>query len=396
MATSSEKRRAYQGPIILSYGFRPFFFFGALWAALAVPLWILSYAVNGSGLPFEMGVAWHAHEMTFGYTSAIIAGFLLTAVPNWTGRLPIFGTPLLALMCLWIAGRLGLLLSSVPSIAGAALDGAFLVVFTAVIFREVLAGNNRRNVKIAILLSLLAMANIGFHLSQIFDILSFDMMLRMGLGTVLMLIVIIGGRVTPSFTTNWLKKRGDIRPVPFNRFDMIVMIISAFSIISWIIFPYAMFVGAILLVSGGLNLLRLLRWKFWATFSEPLVLILHIGYGWAVTAFILNGAASLKPDMFPAISGLHAIGTGAIGVMTLAIMTRATLGHSGRELRAGFSTVCIYLLVNLAALTRVSTPFFAAELQMTATIGAAIFWSLAFSLYCLIYGRYLWRPRLGA
>ena len=168
MAISSEKKRVYQGPVIFSYGFRPFFFFGALWAAIAVPIWIASYSLGNLGLPVKVGLAWHAHEMIFGYSSAVIAGFLLTAVPNWTGRSPIVGRSLFGLFLLWIAGRIGLLIDIKPDWMGQVLDSAFLIVFAALVFREVIAGQNKRNVKIAFILGLFALANAGFHLFQHF------------------------------------------------------------------------------------------------------------------------------------------------------------------------------------------------------------------------------------
>jgi len=393
MATSSQKRRAYTGPVIFSYGFRPFFFIGALWAAIAVPLWIAGHFLGDMGLPIKTDVTWHAHEMIFGYSSAIIAGFLLTAVPNWTGRLPVVGKPLAGLLFLWLAGRIGLLIDTNSDWIGQVLDSAFIVVFAALIFREVLAGKNQRNVKIALILSLFALANIGFHLSQHFEWWSFDQLSRLGLGIVLMLIVIIGGRVTPSFTTNWLRSRSDVKPVPLNRYDMFTMIVSAVSILTWVLASNYSLSGALLILAGSLNLVRLMRWKFWATFSEPLLLILHIGYAWAAAAFLLNGAAVLWPDVFAAISGVHAIGTGAIGVMTLAIMTRATLGHSGQPLRSDLPTILIFVLINVAAFTRVGTPYLGADLQPSFTVVAAVFWCLSFALYCSVYGRYLWKPR---
>jgi uncharacterized protein involved in response to NO len=395
MTTSLEQVGVDKVPAIFNYGFRPFFFFGALWAALAVPLWIATFVFGDTGLPFETGMVWHAHEMIFGYSSAIIAGFLLTAVPSWTGRPPITGVPLMGLVLLWFFGRLGLLIAPDPFWIGPILDSLFLVVFSIIIFREVIAGKNKRNAKIAIILSLLALANIGFHISQTIGWVSFDRMIKMGLGILLLLIVIVGGRVTPSFTNSWLKNRSDTGAIAFNRFDMITMAVSAVSILAWVAFPFALFSGVLLVLASILNLIRLIRWKFWATLAEPLVFILHLGYCWAVAAFFLNGAATLNPEMFPPLSGIHAIGTGAVGVMTLAIMTRATLGHTGRQLRADAGTVFIYIFINMAAFSRVVTPFLAPDSQSLLTAVAAVFWILAFGLYCLIYGRYLWHPRLA-
>ena len=391
MSIQSKTKRPYQGPAIFSYGFRPFFFLGALLAAFAVPLWISTYILGGAGLLFETGAAWHAHEMIFGYSSAVIAGFLLTAVPNWTGRPPLTGAPLIGLVLLWLAGRMGMIVNFGPQWVGPVIDSIFLIIFSVFITREILAGKNTRNLKIAFILALLVAANIGFHISQLMDLIAFDRMTRLGLGIILLLIVIIGGRVTPAFTANWQKKRGGPLPTPLNRFDKITMVVSAVSLVGWIVWPWAFPSGILLILAGVLNVVRLLRWKFWATFSEPLVTILHVGYAWVAAALCLAGAGIVQPDVFPHVAAIHAIGTGAIGVMTIAIMTRATLGHSGQALHAGPGTVLIYILVNLAAIFRVGTPFLSPDIQVMFTAIAAVFWSSSFVIFCTIYGRYLWR-----
>lgn len=381
----------YQGPAIFSYGFRPFFFFGALWAALAAPLWAVSYLTGDEILALNTGIIWHAHEMIFGYSSAIIAGFLLTAVPSWTGRPPVKGLSLAALVGLWIAGRIGLLCYPDPVWLGPAIESTFLIVLAGLILREVMAADNKRNAKIAIILSVFALANIGFHVAQILGYFTFSQTTKAGLGVVLLLIVIIGGRIIPTFTGNWLAKRGFGRPPSFNRFDMVVTALSAAAIIAWVIDPATPLCGVLMLLSGGLNLIRLLRWRFWQTFSEALILILHVGYGWVAAAFILIGAATLWPETVPPISGIHAVGTGVIGVMTLAIMTRATLGHSGRDLHANHITVLIFIFINIAAVSRILTPFVPADIQPHFTVVAAGCWCLAFLIFCAAYGRYLWR-----
>ena len=384
----------YNGPAILSFGFRPFFFFGSLWAAIAVPIWVVTYFWGGSVLPIEAGLVWHAHEMIYGYGSAVIAGFLLTAVPNWTGRTPLRGSRLAALLALWMAGRMALLSNWGHGVFGAFVDSMFLVVLAAFVWREVSISQNRRNAKIAVIIGLLALSNIGFHISQSFETFSFQQMSRLGLAIILLLIVIIGGRVTPTFTRNWLTKRGvSDHPISFNRFDVLTIAISALALAGWIMWPGFIGAGILLLLAGALNLSRLIRWNFWMTLAEPLVTILHVGYGWVVIAFLLTGLAILFPDQVSAISGIHAIGSGAIGVMTLAIMTRATLGHSGRGLHAGSGTVMIYFCVNLAAVLRVVTPFAPYNNQEALTAASAVSWTLAFLLFCIVYSGCLWTPR---
>src|SRR3990167_1124731 len=169
MATSAEQIRAYRGPALFSLGLRPFFLLGAIWAAIAIPLWIATYAFGPVALPVEAGLAFHVHEMVFGYGAAIVAGFLLTAVPNWTGRLPVCGQPLMILVAIWIAGRIAMLVQPDPAWLAGAIESAFLLVFAGIIWREVIAGKNTRNLKVAAAVSVLALANVGFHWSEIIN-----------------------------------------------------------------------------------------------------------------------------------------------------------------------------------------------------------------------------------
>ena len=378
-----------------SMGFRPFFFLGSLWVVLAVPLWVASYILGPADVPFNAGVAWHAHEMIFGYGAAIIAGFLLTAIPNWTRRPPIAGAMLASLTLIWIAGRIAMFVHFGPVWLAPIIDAAFLVCLAALIWREVIAGKNARNLKVAGAVSALAVANIAFHIAQKGQPLMPDMVLRIGMGVILALILLIGGRIIPNFTRNWLMQRGAATPAPYAQFDAITLIWSSLAIAAWVIAPEHYGSAGAMLIAGLLNFVRLARWRFWATVSEPIVLILHIGYAWAAIAFLLLGLSGFDPVSFPRLAGIHALGTGTIGVMTLAVMTRATLGHSGRALKAGPGTVMIYVLVVSAALLRVATPFLAASTQPTLTIIAAIFWSLAFLSFAIVYAPYLLRPRLA-
>lgn len=380
--------RAYRGPALFSFGFRPFFLFGAVWAALAAPLWLAAYALGGTA---PTGLDWHIHEMMFGFVAAIVAGFLLTAVPNWTGRLPVVGAPLAGLFLLWLAGRAAML--AAPSLgpwAGAA-DAAFLVVFAGVIWREVLAGRNWRNLPVAVLVSLLAAADIGFHL-RADPAAGLDLFVRLALAAVTLLTALIGGRVTPSFTRNWLIKRGGPLPAPpAGRFDLLTLAATGLALMAWTAAPDSPAVGVALLLAGGLNLIRLARWRGWATTSEPLVLILHLGYLWLPAALILTGlAASGLPVARSA--GVHALTAGAMGVMILAMMTRASRGHTGRPLTAGWGTSLLYLCVNLAAAARV-TAALAPELHLPALIASTLLWSAAFGGFALLYSPMLLKPR---
>lgn len=384
MATSAEQMRSFKGQSVLSAGFRPFYLAAAGWSAIMVPLWIWVYSGAGQG-GGHIDVSWHAHEMLFGYLGGIIAGFLLTAIPNWTGRLPVTGAPLAGLFSLWGVGRLVMLLPDWHGLFAGLLDCSFLVIFSMVVWREIFAGKNWRNLPIGVMVTLLALANIVFHLGEI------QVTIRLALGVVLTLITLIGGRIIPSFTTNWLKKAGmAIMPPAFNKFDLTILIATAAAFLTWAFMPASIWTGGLLLAAGGLNGWRLSRWRGLATIGEPLVWILHVGYAWLVAGLALLGLAALgqavsPPAAIPMQAGLHALTAGAIGVMSLAVMTRSSLGHTGRALKADGGTRAIYIFVNLAALVRVvaalSPPFY-----MIGLIASAALWTAAFGGFVIFYG----------
>lgn len=392
MATM-EKVRAYAGPALFSYGFRPFFLGGAIVAALIPALTALSLG-GGLTLAGRYGaIAYHGHEMLFGFIGAVVAGFILTAVANWTGRLPLVGARLIAMAGLWLAGRLAMAgVDSIGIAAAAAIDGLFLVALAAVVWREVLAGKNWRNLPVCVLLTLFALANILWHAGMGFGS-GGGAGLRVAVAAIALLLSLIGGRITPSFTLNWLKKSGKA-PIDasFKKFDQAALASVGAGLFAWVIAPTAAIAGVLLLLSAVLLALRLLRWRGWRTGAEPLVAILHVGYLWVAVGLALIGLSVLAPAAAPAATALHGITSGAAGVMTLAVMTRATLGHTGRALRADAATNVIYLLVNLGALARLSAPF--APIDYMASIGvASALWSGAFAVFAVVYGKYLLTPR---
>lgn len=381
--------RAYQGPALFSFGFRPFFLAGAVWAAIAAPLWAWMFFGAGGLTPARPALDWHIHEMLFGYVAAIIAGFLLTAVPNWTGRYPVVGWRLAVLFALWVAGRAAMI-APVGSVWTVILDGAFLAVFAGVIWREVLAGRNWRNLPVAGLVTVLAAANIAFHLRP--DCAGgMDLWIRLGLSAVAILIALIGGRVTPGFTRNWQLKRDGPLPARTGRFDIAVLIMTGAAMAAWTLAPDDQLVGALMAGAGLLNLIRLARWRGWATGREPLVWVLHLGYGWLGAALVLIGLEALGLPIMRS-AGVHALTVGAMGVMVLAMMTRATRGHTGRTLAAGWATAGIYLLVNAAALVRVAGGL-APEIHAPAVIASTVLWSAAFAGFVVAYGPMLVLPR---
>ena len=383
--------RAHRGPAVFSVGLRPFFLFSALWAAIAAPLWLYAFLSGG-----PVGLSWHVHEMLFGYTGGIVVGFLLTAVPNWTGRLPVVGTPLALLFGLWLAGRAAMLAMALNADLASEvwpliIDGLFLFAMAGVVWREVLAGKNWRNVPVAVMVTLFALANAGFHLEAGAGGVA-NLSTRLGLAVVALLIAVIGGRVTPSFTRNWQTRRGGPMPAVSGRLDVVTLAVTAAGLVAWSVAPTHPAAGALLLASGGLNLVRLVRWRGDATMAEPLVWILHLGYLWLAAGLLFTGLSVAAPGLVPPSVGVHALTAGAIGVMTLAIMTRASRGHTGRPLAAGRVEVLIYVLINAAALSRVTGGLLPTLYQPLLMVSAGL-WSAAFLAFVVGYGPMLLSPR---
>ncbi len=394
MTSTAERMRRHTGPALFSFGFRPFFLFAAVWSALAVPIWVASFTVGDGSVGGLDGRLWHIHEMLFGYVGGIVAGFLLTAVPNWTGRLPVTGAPLAGLFVLWVAGRLMLLAPADFALAAAIVDSAFLAVFAALVWREVLAAGNRRNLPVCLLATLLAAANIAFHLQAVFPVIG-DYATRAAVGAISGLIALIGGRVVPSFTRNWTAARGlSPDPVPFNRFDKLVLLVTGLALAAWVLAPENVLTGGALIAAGLMNFARLARWRGWVTGPEPLVWILHLGYVWLPIGLALLGLSKVLPELVPATAGVHALTAGSMGVMTLAMMTRATLGHTGRPRTGERWTTALYVTINLAAILRVTAPFLP-DLTVHLLACSAALWALAFALFIYRYGPMLVRRPLA-
>ncbi len=386
--------RATSGPAVLSAGFRPFFLLAALWAALAIPAF-LSFFAAGAAIPQTFPpLVWHVHEMAFGFGGAVVAGFLLTAIPNWTGRMPLQGAPLALLVVLWLAGRLAVSpLSNLAPAAVTLLDLSFPVAFLIVIAREIIAGQNWRNLPMTAALALLLVGNLLTHLEALGLTTTAEMGNRIGVATLLMLIALIGGRIIPSFTRNWLVKRhiDAAVPAPFDPLDRAALVTMLVALMAWALVPRAQFAPWLEILAGVALFARLLRWRGMQTLAEPLLWVLHLAYAWLAFGMVLLGLNDISP-MLPQTTALHALTVGAIGTMTLAVMTRASLGHTGRELTADRNTTAIYIAITIAACLRLLAPLFGeAYLFILSIAGAA--WSLAYGLFVISYGGLLMRPR---
>ena len=386
--------RMEAAPPFLRGGFRPFFFGGALWAITALTLWLLALA-DAVQLPSAFdALAWHRHEMLFGFVGAVIAGFLLTAVPNWTGRLPIAGPPLAALFALWIAARVAALFSAALGLAAAAaLDVGFFVVLASLAAREVLESKNR-NLPVVGLIFLFGLVNALDYAAAAGIIGDPALAWKCGVALVIVLISLIGGRIIPSFTRNWLAKQGVREGLPTQpaRFDLVVIALTAFAFLAWITAPQGWLTGALFATAAAGQALRLARWKGWKTFSDPLVLILHVGYAWVPAGLALMAAIDFGAPI-PQSAAVHALTAGAMATMILAVMSRATLGHTGRELRADLATQAAFVLVTVGALLRVSAPLGLLDYRLGMEVAGAA-WMGAFLVFLATYGPILFGRRV--
>src|SRR5262245_35284098 len=292
MPAALARRRLYAGPALFSYGFRPFFLGGAAWAALAILLWLPQY-FGELALPTAFApLDWHMHEMLYGYVSAVVAGFLLTAVPNWTGQLPINGVPLAALASLWLAGRIAVLFSAtIGALAAAIIDVAFLVTLAGLMLREILAGENWRNLRVIGLVGILIVGNATFHAEAILRGAAVYGT-RIGIAGAIGLIMLTGGRIVPSFTHNWIRRANPVRvPQPFSRFDAVSLGAAAIALAAWVVAPVHAATAVLLIAAALFQAVRLARWAGDRTLADRLVLVLHVGYAFVPLGFLLVGAS---------------------------------------------------------------------------------------------------------
>ncbi|TCT03689.1 uncharacterized protein involved in response to NO [Tepidamorphus gemmatus] len=396
-ASTMPRSRDWRGPAVLSYGFRPFFLLAGVEAALVMVLWVLWYR-GAIDIPSAFPpLAWHAHELLFGYVWAVVAGFLLTAVPNWTGRLPVVGWPLAGLVGLWLLGRIAVALSAQIGFAVTAITTlVFPTVLIGALAREIIAGRNLRNLRVLGVVAVLMAGQIVFLVEAAGGAAAVYGP-RIAIAAIIMLIILIGGRIVPSFTANWLRRENPGRePVPFGRFDVAASLVAAVALAGWAALPAMPEAGgwlaAILAAAGLAHMARLARWAGDRTLREPLVTVLHVAYAFIPLGFLIAALGAWSVDYVGDVAAMHAWTAGAIGLMTLAVMTRATRGHTGRQLTAPPGTVAIYMLVAVAALSRIAAAFLADVAVLLMTVAGAA-WTAGFALFVILYAPLLTGPR---
>jgi uncharacterized protein involved in response to NO len=382
--------------IFLSYAFRPFFLLNGLFAIVVVLLWVLMlHGVWPSGPANFM--LWHAHEMLVGFAMATIAGFLLTAIANWTGRPPLKGQPLAWLVVAWFGGRIAMAASGIlPTWLVAPIDLAFPLLLFLFVLREVVAAGNRRNYPIVAITAVLALLNLLYHLGASGHLPNVDRTaLYLMTHTILLLITVIAGRVVPNFTANWLRGRGASR-IPLNNAVVDRLTISATLLVGLAagFAPLDPVTGFLAAVTAILHAVRLSQWRGLATRPEPLLFMLHVAYAWLPIGYSLTALAAFGWAFTPT-AALHALTMGTIGSMVLAMITRVPLGHTGRALHASRGTVLAYIVLTIAVVIRISGPLSGRSYLAMIDL-SAVGWIVAFAIYSRVYWPILTGPRVDS
>lgn len=387
-----------------SHAFRPFFLAAGAYAAIALTAWLVWIAIHAAGaMPAFMTVAeplhlWHAHEMVFGFGAAAAGGFLLTAIPNWTGAQHSKDVGLALMFGLWCAGRMAMWSTAIlPPILPLFIDLAFLPVLGFAAARQLAVQPALRNVVFLSLILSLVVANFLYHFGRM-EIIEDGMRqgVRLGLGTLVIMIVVIGGRVIPGFTTNALRRQGVVEtrlPVRRAPVDIASLIFTVSTVLFQLLNVGDYYTGLAALGAALANAIRLSGWRGLATLKQPIVWVLHLGYAWIVIGFSLLSLALLF-EISSEVSALHAFGTGAAGTMILAIMTRASLGHTGHSLETSRPIVAAYVLVSVAATLRCFGPSAAPQYYNEIMLAAGLAWITAFVFYTIVFAPILTGPRV--
>lgn len=376
---------APQGSALLALGFRPFYLLAAAFAAVSVPVWIASY--YGVAGPLQVSMAWHVHEMLFGFVVAVVVGFLYTAGRNWTGLWTPRGKQLGMIAGLWIAGRAAMF--AAPPLLAALVDVAFLPVAAWPLYRVLKRSNNKRNMFLVVLLGLLAVANACYHAILLGWIdAPFTRPAYAAMIVVVVIEAAIGGRVIPMFTSNAAR----VKTVTNPRLDKAAIACTAAAGAAWVIGLPAIVTAALALAAAGTQGWRLAGWKPLATFGHPLLWILHASYAWIPFGFLMLALSQF--GWVPATAAVHVLALGALAGLILGMITRTALGHTGRMLAAGPSETAMYVLIQLGVLLRLVAALSSDGARNVSLVSAAVCWSAAFLLYVIVYGPRLARPRI--
>jgi uncharacterized protein involved in response to NO len=364
---------------VWALGFRPFFLGAAAWAVLLIGLWVLTLT-GVMPLAYPNPVAWHAHEMVYGYTIAVIAGFLLTAAKNWTGVPTPYGKSLAAIFLLWLAGRIAMALPVPPAFVFF-VDALFLPVLCFAVAKPIVKAKNWRNLGFVPMLLVLAGLNIAFHALPQYA----SQLMYAAVGIIIVMITLIGGRIVPGFTQNALP---DAKIVRLRWADWAALVCTI-ALVPLDLFAAHQWAAAVAFTAGVFQLLRMAGWKSFATRSKPILWILHVGYFCVPLGLLLRSI----PSIVPAPVALHALTIGAIGLLTLGMMTRVSLGHTGRKLEVAPSIVAAYVLLCAAVAVRILGPLLVPEQITLSHSLAGVAWVASFVIFGVVYTPMLLTPR---
>ena len=349
--------------------------------------------LHGSGLPLATPL-WHSHEMLIGFALAAVAGFSLTAVANWTGRPAIKGIPLAGLVLFWLAGRFAMLMSfSLPAGLVFVLDSLFPILLTLLLGREIISGQSKRNYPLIAIMLAVVILNTFYHLGATLVLPGADRTaIYLLIHTLVLLVVIIAGRIVPSFTGNWLRQKGsDDLPVNSDTVNRSALVLTILVGLFASFLPFSPVTGILAFAAAAVHGFRLSRWKGFATTSNPLLFVLHAAYFWLPVGYVLLGCAVFG-WLFTPTAALHALTMGAVGSMVLAVTTRVALGHTGRALQAARLTVLAYWIFMFAVVLRILGPFYAGHYLLMIDL-SALGWVLAFVLFTWVYWPILSRAK---
>lgn len=385
-----EPATAKAGHPLWRLGFRPFYMVAAIFAALAIPLWMAQYA---GWLPHltnigNIGYMWHIHEMVFGMVVAVVVGFLYTAGYNWTG----FWTPvrghLAALVALWLAGRVAMLIA--PPLAAAIIDWLFLPFAAWPLYRVMQKANNKRNYFLPALLGLMALANAVFHAIALgWLAVAPTMPVQAAILMVVMMEAAIGTRVIPMFTRNGAP---GTTPLVQPKVDKASLGLLALSAVCWVAQAPKWLFAPVALAAAALVLVRLYRWQALRTLSVPLLWIMHLSYAWIAAGLVLLVLS--RWGLVTASAGFHALTVGSMAGLILGMITRTTLGHTGRPLKAGRAEQCMFVLIQLSAFARVAAALGLDTRHGVVLMLSAGLWTAAFIAYVMVYVPYLASARV--
>lgn len=391
------KPHEHSGSTFFSGAFRPFFLGAALWAVCAIGLWLYAMSVTVD-LPYNnLGTtSLHRHEMIFGFAVAALAGFILTAMPNWTGRPALKGKPLAALAALWLLGRLAILETAFFGVSWLSLlDIPFLFALLFVVWRDIAKTKNKRNYPVVALFAALAFSNLITHLEDL-GIMAIDGHgWRFGLGTILILLSFIGGRIIPNFTRNWMQQNlspDTAQPKPPSPFDNNIIWLNILALLVWVFAPYHMISSILLILAGLSQLHRLSRWRGLQTIRASIIFVLHIGYVWIGLGLIILGV-SIMWDGLVSSNAIHALTIGGVGTMTVAVMSRASLGHSGKQIKAGLGLSAVYIMLSIATIARLLAGILLENYQFLINLSGGL-WMLAFTLFAALFTPLYFKPRM--